>query len=465
MNYAGTIGDSQHSLEQVFKMELNKSLTQLHRQNASIVEKAQEHLRQRELAPRTPQNGVSRIVPPSLSANSFDTDYDTKLSPGLTLQTPKSCTTHCLSSRKSSLAGEASAGGEIARGLPPQRQLAPHSVKMVRSEQGKVGLIFFRDEGITSGPWHIWEIVRNSPADNSGCFRVGDAILAVDGKSVLNLGLQETAGLFAGLPNSRVTVLLQADRDMNAKVKELVERKLADSTLGDAAASMAATLPAPSPCFELEQQSPATSTQPCRTLALCANLPTTTSSIQGALDHRRHAPCPTPHTPQNLISVPQLLQVPSGMEAANISQHINLFARGPDGSATSLKIRRNARVQKLMEAYCKHREFKMTDTFFLFKGTRLNGMTRADELQMQDGDVIEARHGPHLKSFQKPPCVLPDSVLSVLLFIIPSSRHTSAYVSIRQHTSAYVSVLSVLLFIISLFLPQLTQQKHWQKQE
>ena len=389
-------------------MELNKNLTQLHRQNASIVEKAQEHLRRRELATRTQQNGVSRIVPPSLSATSFDTHYDTKLSPGLTVQTPKSCTPHFLSSCKSPLAGEASAGGEIARGLPPQRQLAPHSVKMVRSEQGKVGLIFFRDEGITSGPWHIWEIVRNSPADNLGCFRVGDAILAVDGTSVLNLGLQETAGLFAGLPNSRVTVLLQADQDMNAKVKELSklgERKLADSTLGDAAASMAAT--APSPCFELEQQSAATSTQPCRTLALCANLPTTTSPIQGALDHRRHAACPTPHTPHNLISVQQFLQVPSGMEAANISQHINLVAKGHDGSSISLKIRKNARVQKLMEAYCKHREFKMTDTFFLFKGTRLNGMTRADELQMQDGDVIEARHGPHLKSNLCLSCLTP----------------------------------------------------------
>ena len=109
----------------------------------------------------------------------------------------------------------------LAHLLPADiNNLGPHSIELVRSDKGTVGLSFFRNAGQTSGPWHILEIAPNSPAENSGCLRVGDAILAVDGKSVLNLGEQETVGLFSGQPRSQVTVLLQADTEMHAKVKE-----------------------------------------------------------------------------------------------------------------------------------------------------------------------------------------------------------------------------------------------------
>jgi hypothetical protein len=112
--------------------------------------------------------------------------------------------------------------------LPPNSSGGAVTVEMVRSDKGAVGLKFFRNEGlwgglwggITFGPCHILEIAPNSPADTSGCFRVGDAILAIDGTSVLNLGLHEIMGLFAGPPNSRVSMLMQADPDIHAKVME-----------------------------------------------------------------------------------------------------------------------------------------------------------------------------------------------------------------------------------------------------
>ena len=79
----------------------------------------------------------------------------------------------------------------------------PRTVEMLRGDKGMVGLNVFRPDSFTSGPCHIWEIAPNSAAGNAGCFRVGDAILAIDGESVLNIGLQEIRSLLSGLPNSR----------------------------------------------------------------------------------------------------------------------------------------------------------------------------------------------------------------------------------------------------------------------
>jgi hypothetical protein len=91
-----------------------------------------------------------------------------------------------------------------------------HSVEILRSDKGTVGLKIIRSEGVNSGPWYILDIARNSPAEKAGC-RIGDAILAIDGQSVLILGQQETAGLLPGLPNSSVKLLLQ-QTDMQEKV-------------------------------------------------------------------------------------------------------------------------------------------------------------------------------------------------------------------------------------------------------
>ncbi len=91
------------------------------------------------------------------------------------------------------------------------------TVEIVRSDKGMVGLRIFRNEDLPSGPWHILQVAPNSPAGNAGC-KVGDAILAVNGKSVVNLGLHETNGLFAGFPHSIVSVLLKDGPSMRLRV-------------------------------------------------------------------------------------------------------------------------------------------------------------------------------------------------------------------------------------------------------
>ncbi len=110
-------------------------------------------------------------------------------------------------------------GGEYCEPQRPPIRKAPllKTVEIVRSGKGTVGLRIFRNDDLPSGPWHILQVAPNSPAGNAGC-KVGDAILAIDGKSVVNLGLHETNGLFAGFPDSIVSVLLKDDPVMRLRM-------------------------------------------------------------------------------------------------------------------------------------------------------------------------------------------------------------------------------------------------------
>ncbi len=70
--------------------------------------------------------------------------------------------------------------------------------------------------------------------------------------------------------------------------------------------------------------------------------------------------------------------------------HIILSVKGVDGGVVHFKIKKETGLKKLMEAYCESQKLKMTDTVFLFAGKNLLETQSADELKMQDDDVIEA---------------------------------------------------------------------------
>lgn len=69
--------------------------------------------------------------------------------------------------------------------------------------------------------------------------------------------------------------------------------------------------------------------------------------------------------------------------------HINL--KVSDGSSEIFfKIKRSTPMRRLMEAFCK-RQGKTMDTLrFLVDGTRVGPDSTPDELDLEDGDVIEA---------------------------------------------------------------------------
>jgi hypothetical protein len=87
------------------------------------------------------------------------------------------------------------------------------SQQILRSPQGTLGLQFFRKEGQTTGPFYIFDTPPDGPAAKSGKFRVGDSIIAIDGKNVDNLQLEEAQAIMRGPPASLVTVVIRQDQE------------------------------------------------------------------------------------------------------------------------------------------------------------------------------------------------------------------------------------------------------------
>jgi hypothetical protein len=86
--------------------------------------------------------------------------------------------------------------------------------------------------------------------------------------------------------------------------------------------------------------------------------------------------------------------------ANNVSQDVmQLAIKGKDGSVVHLTIATQARLQTLMEEYCKSQGVewaqKKHEIRFIFAGKSLRKTQIVGQLQMEGGDVIEARHGTH----------------------------------------------------------------------
>ncbi|PIA36868.1 hypothetical protein AQUCO_03200083v1 [Aquilegia coerulea] len=66
--------------------------------------------------------------------------------------------------------------------------------------------------------------------------------------------------------------------------------------------------------------------------------------------------------------------------------HINL----KDGNEVFFRIKRSTQLKKLMSAYCDRQSVEFNSIAFLFDGRRLRGEQTPDELEMEDGDEIDA---------------------------------------------------------------------------
>ena len=69
---------------------------------------------------------------------------------------------------------------------------------------------------------------------------------------------------------------------------------------------------------------------------------------------------------------------------------INLKVVAQDGNEMFFKLRRSTRMQKLMAAYCERQGVDRQTVRFLFDGERLRGTQTPDDVDMEDGDAIEA---------------------------------------------------------------------------
>ncbi|CAN6694758.1 unnamed protein product [Malus baccata var. baccata] len=70
--------------------------------------------------------------------------------------------------------------------------------------------------------------------------------------------------------------------------------------------------------------------------------------------------------------------------------HINLKVKGQDGNEVFFRIKRSTQLKKLMNAYCDRQSVEFNSIAFLFDGRRLRAEQTPDELEMEDGDEIDA---------------------------------------------------------------------------
>ncbi|ONK71913.1 uncharacterized protein A4U43_C04F13700 [Asparagus officinalis] len=67
-----------------------------------------------------------------------------------------------------------------------------------------------------------------------------------------------------------------------------------------------------------------------------------------------------------------------------------LKVKAQDGNEVFFRIKRSTQLRKLMNAYCDRQSVDFNSIAFLFDGRRLRGEQTPDELEMEDGDEIDA---------------------------------------------------------------------------
>ncbi|KAI5683242.1 hypothetical protein M9H77_04470 [Catharanthus roseus] len=70
--------------------------------------------------------------------------------------------------------------------------------------------------------------------------------------------------------------------------------------------------------------------------------------------------------------------------------HIILKVNGQDGNEVFFKIKRITQLRKLMNVYFDHQSVDSNLITFLFDGSPLRGEQTPKELEMEDGDEIDA---------------------------------------------------------------------------
>ncbi|XP_051133587.1 small ubiquitin-related modifier 1-like [Andrographis paniculata] len=75
---------------------------------------------------------------------------------------------------------------------------------------------------------------------------------------------------------------------------------------------------------------------------------------------------------------------------ADSSVHLNIKVKGQDGSEVFFRIKKSTQLKKLMNAYCDRHSVDLNSIAFLFDGRRLRGEQTPDDVDLEDGDEIDA---------------------------------------------------------------------------
>jgi len=72
------------------------------------------------------------------------------------------------------------------------------------------------------------------------------------------------------------------------------------------------------------------------------------------------------------------------------SKHINIKVVNSEGNEVFFKIKKNTKLRKLMDAYCKRQGLVNGSVRFSFDGNRVNPETTPDDIGIQSDDIIDA---------------------------------------------------------------------------
>ncbi|CAD7695746.1 unnamed protein product [Ostreobium quekettii] len=85
-----------------------------------------------------------------------------------------------------------------------------------------------------------------------------------------------------------------------------------------------------------------------------------------------------------------------GAEATNETQPkvekgepINVVVKDQHGIELHFKVRKTTKFDKIMKAYCDKKSFQLNQLRFLYDGERLKPDQSPEEVEMEDGDVID----------------------------------------------------------------------------
>jgi small ubiquitin-related modifier len=78
------------------------------------------------------------------------------------------------------------------------------------------------------------------------------------------------------------------------------------------------------------------------------------------------------------------------MADAASTEHINLKVTSQNGEEVHFKIKKTTPLAKLMDTYCQRMGLSRNSIRFLFEGSRLQDQQTPKELEMEDGDSIDA---------------------------------------------------------------------------
>ncbi|CAD7698347.1 unnamed protein product [Ostreobium quekettii] len=83
-------------------------------------------------------------------------------------------------------------------------------------------------------------------------------------------------------------------------------------------------------------------------------------------------------------------------EAANETQPkvekgepINVVVKDQHGHELHFKVRKTTKFEKIMKAYCEKKSLQMNQLRFLYDGERVKPDQSPEEVEMEDGDVID----------------------------------------------------------------------------